>query len=277
MTIAAATPDAITSDFACASVVPASRCGTPHTDMNKPSAFQAIFFDAGNTLIYPRYEQLAEDLTGQGYPATAEDFFVAERAGKAKLDEWLWPQIRQGEVPRTIDQYYWGEYLHALMDQIRAPEVARRQLMLRVAGGFKNMQLWSRVLTETPPYLDELRARGYLLGVISNSNGTLEEQLTYLDLARRFQVIIDSAVVGVEKPHPEIFSLALGRAGVEPAKALFVGDTYSTDMGGAQLAGLQGALIDRAGAYPHAKSPRIMTLPELDRILEQFGPPPRPK
>lgn len=237
------------------------------------SKLRAILFDAGNTLIFPRYEQLAEDLTAQGFPATAETFFAAERAGKAKLDEWLWPQIRQGEVPRTIDQYYWGEYLHALMDQIRAPEEVRGELMLRVANGFRDIKLWSRVLPETPPYLDDLRARGYLLGVISNSNGTMEEQLTRLDLARHFNFMLDSAVVGVEKPHPEIFRLALQRAGVAPGEAMFVGDTYSTDMGGAQLAGLHGTLIDRAGAYPHADSPRIFTLPELDRVLEQFTPP----
>ena len=61
---------------------------------------RAIFFDAGNTLIYPRVEELAKDLTEQGYPATAEDFFAAEREGKARLDEWLWPKIRQGQVQR---------------------------------------------------------------------------------------------------------------------------------------------------------------------------------
>jgi HAD superfamily hydrolase (TIGR01549 family) len=274
--MAASMPGVIASAFAHGTSASDACCDDAKTDMNKPSKLRAIFFDAGNTLIYPRYEQLAEDLAGQGYPATAEDFFAAERAGKAKLDQWLWPQILQREVPRTIDQYYWGEFLHALMQQIRAPEEARGQLMLRVANGFKNIQLWSRVLPETPPYLDDLRARGYLLGVISNSNGTLEEQLTRLDLAWRFQVIVDSAVVGVEKPHPEIFSLALGRAGVAPAEAMFVGDTYSTDMGGAQLAGLYGALIDRAGAYPRAESPRIMTLPELDRVLGQFQTLPRP-
>jgi hypothetical protein len=86
---------------------------------------RAIFFDAGNTLIYPRVEELAADLTRQGYPASAEDFYAAERAGKQKLDEWLWPQIRQGVVPRTIDHYYWGEYLKALVERLGVPEPER--------------------------------------------------------------------------------------------------------------------------------------------------------
>jgi HAD superfamily hydrolase (TIGR01509 family) len=228
---------------------------------------RAIFFDAGNTLIFPRLEELAQDLAEQGYPAEVEDFHAAERAGKQKLDEWLWPQIRLGEVPRTIDHFYWGAYLQALVERIRAPESEHGRLMKRVAEGFQDITLWSRVLPETHPYLEKLRAEGYFLGVISNSIGTMEEQLARLDLARHFETVIDSAIVGVEKPHPEIFKIALDRAGAKPQETIFVGDTHATDIGGAQLAGLHGVLMDRVGAYPTAACPRINSLPELDSVL----------
>jgi putative hydrolase of the HAD superfamily len=82
-----------------------------------------------------------------------------------------------------------------------------------------------------------------------------------------FRAVLDSAIVGVEKPHPEIFQMALARAQVAPNEAVFVGDTNATDVGGAQLAGLHGVLIDRIGAYPHAECRRIKLLPELDDIL----------
>ncbi len=231
---------------------------------------RAIFFDAGNTLIYPRVEELAADLTRQGYPASAEDFYAAERAGKQKLDEWLWPQIRQGVVPRTIDHYYWGEYLKALVERLGVPEPERLPMMQRVAEGFRDITCWSKVLPETPPFLEALRAQGYFLGVISNSIGTMEEQLGRVGLARHFDTVLDSALVGVEKPHPEIFQIALSRAKVAPAETLFVGDTNATDMGGAQLAGLRGVLIDRVGAYPHATCPRITLLPELEQVLHSL-------
>jgi len=232
------------------------------------SKLRVIFFDAGNTLVYPRVEELAEDLTKLGYPSTVVDFFAAERAGKRKLDEWLWPKIRQGEVPRTIDPYYWGEYLKALVERVGVPEAERLRVIRRIADGFRDITLWSRVLPETPPFLEKLRAQGYRLGVISNSIGTMEQQLQRLDLARHFETVIDSAIVGVEKPHPEIFRVALTRAGTDAAAALFVGDTNATDMGGAHLAGLRGVLIDRVGAYPNAESPRITSLPELENILQ---------
>jgi len=231
---------------------------------------RAIFFDAGNTLIHPRVEELARDLTEQGYPATSEDFWVAERAGKAKLDGWL--QIRQGKLPRAIEHYYWREYLQALMDRIRAPESEREHLMRHVAERFGDITLWSNVFPETAPFLEALRAGGYYLGVISNSNGTIEEQLRRVDLVRHFDTVLDSALVGVEKPHPEIFRMALARARVEAAEALFVGDTYAIDVGGAQLAGLRGVLIDRVGAYPDASCPRITALPDLDQILTRGAP-----
>lgn len=235
--------------------------------MTIPSKYRAIFFDAGNTLIFPRVEELAKDLTKQGYAATAEDFFAAERVGKQKLDEWLWPQIRQGTVPRTIDHFYWFEYLKALMQRIAAPEMEHERLMRRVGKGFSDITLWSRVLPETPPFLEKLRAQGYYLGVISNSIGTMEQQLGRVNLAHYFNAIFDSALVGVEKPHPEIFRVALERAGVAAGETVFVGDTNATDMAGAYLAGLRGVLIDRVGAYPHVESPRICLLPELEKYL----------
>ncbi len=76
--------------------------------------------------------------------------------------------------------------------------------------------------------------------------------------------------MGVEKPHPEIFQLALACAKVAANEAVFVGDTNATDVGGAQLAGLHGVLIDRVNAYPHAECPRITSLPELEKVLETF-------
>jgi HAD superfamily hydrolase (TIGR01549 family) len=196
-----------------------------------------------------------------------EDFHAAERAAKQKLDEWLWPQIRKGVVPRTIDHYYWAEYLQTLMGLIGAPEPEHQRLIRLVADGFRNIRCWSVVMPETPGYLASLKQQGYFLGVISNSVGTMEDQLKHEGLRDYFQAVFDSALVGVEKPHPEIFQLALRSAGAAAQEAAFVGDTYATDVGGAQLAGLRGVLIDRIGAYPQAECPRITSLPELDSVL----------
>jgi putative hydrolase of the HAD superfamily len=229
---------------------------------------RAVFLDAGNTVVFPQLEDIIAELKEHGHSAALEDFYAAERLAKQKLDDWLWPRIRAGEVPKQIDYYYWSQYLHELTRRLGAPESEQSQLTKRLIEGFQNIQLWSRVMPDTPAFLEWLVAQGYFLGVISNSIGTLEGQLVRLGLARYFQAILDSAIVGIQKPHPGIFKLALQRAGVEASEAVFVGDTYATDVGGAQLAGLMGVLMDSVGAYPDATCPRISSLPELERVLE---------
>jgi len=234
----------------------------------KLSRIRAIFFDAGNTLLYPRLDERANELTEAGFPARVEDFHAAERGAKQRLDAWLWPQIRRGEVPRTIDHYYWAEFLSLLMRLIGAPETEHTRLVNLMANGFRDIRTWSVVTPETPPYLASLKAAGYFLGVISNSVGTLTGQLEYTGLHSYFQAVFDSALVGVEKPHPEIFQMALASARVDPDEAVFVGDTFASDVGGAQLAGLHGVLIDRINAYPDIEGVRLSSLPELDHILQ---------
>lgn len=231
---------------------------------------RVLFFDAGNTLVFPRVEKLAQELSALGYAASAEEFYQAERMGKLRLDDWLWPLLRSGDVPRKADYFYWEEYLSALVEIVGVPEEKRWEIGLHMAEGFKEISTWSHVLPETPAYLENLRRRGYFMGVISNSLGLIEEQLRRAGLADYFEFILDSHYVGVEKPHPEIFQLALHRAGCKPSEAVYIGDLYSTDIGGAQNAGLQGVLIDRVGAYPQAKSLRIASLPDLDGALRSL-------
>jgi putative hydrolase of the HAD superfamily len=232
------------------------------------SRIRAVFLDAGNTLVFPRLEDIIAELKERGRAATAEDFYATERLAKQKLDDWLWPQIRRREVPKQIDYYYWSEYLHELTRRLGVAESGAGELTKFLIESFQDIQLWSRVMPDTPAFLEGLEAQGYFLGVISNSTGTLEGQLVRLGLARYFRAILDSAIVGIQKPHPGIFELALQRAGAQGSEAVFVGDTYATDVGGAQLAGLTGVLFDSVGAYPDATCLKISSLPELATVLE---------
>jgi putative hydrolase of the HAD superfamily len=231
---------------------------------------RAVLFDAGYTLLFPQIEVVIADLKEHGHAATPEDFYAAERLAKQKLDEWLWPMIRGGSVPEQIDYFYWTEYLREFTRRLGVPEEGRGELTRLLVADFQNIQLWSRVMPDTPAFLGWMLAQGYLLGVVSNSIGTLEGQLVSLGLARYFKAILDSAIVGIQKPHSGIFKLALQRLGVESSEAVFVGDTYATDIGGAQLAGITGVLIDTVGAYPAATCPRIASLPELRSVLESL-------
>jgi putative hydrolase of the HAD superfamily len=233
-------------------------------------ALRAIFFDAGNTLLYPRVDELAEELGASGYPASPEDFVASEREGKKKLDAWLWPQLG-GVLPPQVDRMYWMEYLHALLDRIKVPIDQHGRMSEQIIERYRDIRFWSRIFPDTEPTLQSLSAEGYTLGVISNSIGTIAEQLTRAGLARYFRFILDSAVVGVEKPDPAIFRMALVNAGVAADEAIFIGDTYATDVGGAKQAGICGVLIDRFACYDDSVDcRRIRTLAELVRLVREF-------
>ncbi len=231
---------------------------------------RAVFFDAGNTLLYPRVDELAGELTASGYPATIDDFHFSEREGKKKLDAWLRPQLG-GVLPPQVDRMYWMEYLHALLDRLKAPIDKHGAMTEQIIERYRDIRFWSRVFPDTEPALQSLSASGYIMGVISNSIGTIAEQLTRAGLARYFRFILDSAVVGVEKPDPAIFRMALEQAGVEAAEAIFIGDTYATDLGGAKQAGIRGLLIDRFDCYDDSVDcRRIRTLGELPELVREF-------
>lgn len=86
--------------------------------------------------------------------------------------------------------------------------------------------LWRKTEDGTAAALEEMKKRGYILGVVSNSDGRIESAFQQAGLTSYFDFFIDSFHVGVEKPNPEIFLLATERAMVSPEQAAYVGDLY---------------------------------------------------
>jgi putative hydrolase of the HAD superfamily len=83
-----------------------------------------------------------------------------------------------------------------------------------------------------------LRDRGIRIGVVSNFTGNLDRCLRELGLAPLIDAVLDSAVAGVRKPVPEIFTRALDQLGVPAERALMVGDNPFADIMAAAEAGM---------------------------------------
>jgi len=77
--------------------------------------------------------------------------------------------------------------------------------------------------------LDKLSSK-YLLGVVSNFYGNVDTVLEELSLKKYFTSIVDSAVVGIRKPEPGIFELALNELSAKPNEAVMIGDSYDNDI-----------------------------------------------
>ena len=126
---------------------------------------------------------------------------------------------------------------------------------------------WRRVGAGVRESLERLRAAGFELAVVSNSEGTIEQMLVEVGLRPLLDAVVDSAVVGFTKPDPRIFAVALDRLGVAAADALMVGDSPSADVDGAHAAGLRAALLDPYDFYPWSPAPRFTDVPQFTTAL----------
>jgi putative hydrolase of the HAD superfamily len=106
--------------------------------------------------------------------------------------------------------------------------------------------------------------------VVSNSDGRVAEALEAAGLRGYFDVVVDSALVGVEKPDPAIFRAALEVLEVPPAEALYLGDLYDVDVLGAKAAGIPAVLLVPPGAPRPAGCATVGSLQELaDDLLKE--------
>jgi putative hydrolase of the HAD superfamily len=117
--------------------------------------------------------------------------------------------------------------------------------------------------------LAELRRRGYALGLITVCSEDVEQLWDESPFAGLFDSTVFSCAVGLRKPDPRIYRLALGELGVEPEQAIFVGDGANDELAGAERIGMRAVLIHREGEEPQWEEvrdwqgPRITSIPQL--------------
>jgi putative hydrolase of the HAD superfamily len=118
-----------------------------------------------------------------------------------------------------------------------------------------------RLLPDVEPLLAGLARAEVPAAVVSNWDCTLRRTLARLGL--EVDAIVTCGETGIRKPDPRVFLEALGRLGVAPARALHIGDSAETDAAGAEAAGIDVRIVDRAG-----ESGGRDTIASLTEVLE---------
>lgn len=101
-------------------------------------------------------------------------------------------------------------------------------------------------IADARPVLDALHAR-FPMVLVSNFYGNVEAVLEDFGLRHYFKSIIESAVVGVRKPDPAIFSLGVDALGLKPEEVLVIGDSYKKDILPAESLGCHVAWLKGKG------------------------------
>jgi putative hydrolase of the HAD superfamily len=222
---------------------------------------RAIFFDAGNTLVFPDREKTLAPLQSRGVEVAEEAIFAAERASRRFRD------ANAAADSKHTDQQFWEIYFGELLANL--PQ--QRDLLPELVAAARNSANWTVVPPGTRETLLQLKQK-YRLAIISNSDGHIADLFTRLGLADCFETITDSAVVGFQKPHPEIFRAALRSLGVAAEESAYVGDVYSIDYLGSRAVGMEAIVIDPYGTYANNGVSRIASLSELTALLESHRP-----
>ncbi len=217
---------------------------------------KAIFFDVGNTLLFPDRARILAPLQQRNLAPTLEQWHAIERQTKKQFDEML-------QHDGKADHSFWYLFYSHLLPELGVDDEALRDALVNATRVSAN---WCDIRRGTSETLQRLGQR-YPLAVISNADGKIADVLGHCGIADCFLSITDSGLVGHEKPHPAIFEAALGAMNAAPAQSLYVGDVYSVDYLGATGAGMQAVLFDVAGAYRESGLPRVESLEELEEKL----------
>lgn len=220
---------------------------------------RAIFFDAGNTLVFPDHKRTLAPLTSQGVQVPEELIFAAERAARRFRD------ANAAGDPKHTDQQYWDIYYLELLSKF--PD--QQFLLPKLVALARSSGSWSVVLPGTRKELLRLKQK-YRLAIISNSDGHIADLFERVGLADCFETITDSGNVGFQKPHPEIFRSALRSLNVSAEECVYVGDVYSIDYVGATSAGMKAIIMDPYGTYANNGVPRITRLKDIEEAVKNL-------
>ena len=225
--------------------------------LTRSRPLRALFFDAGNTLLQMNYAAIADELRRHGIGVTPEAIARSEYRARVRLDPHLAPGAS------TEGRSVVGQYLRYILEGLGVSDEATIQAVTQWRRSYNRpVGIWNLPHPQAEAALRRAREAGLSVGVISNSNGSVRSILEETGLAAHLDFILDSAVVGVEKPDPRIFLMALGEVRVEPEEAAYIGDLYSVDIVGARAAGLGGILLDPGGVWGERDCPLAQSLGE---------------
>jgi HAD superfamily hydrolase (TIGR01549 family) len=203
---------------------------------------RAVLFDVDFTLCRP-----GPELSAERYAR------VAARHGVV-LDISRHDDAREAAVlnlkrhPELLhDETIWHRFTEEIFVGMGGPAGIASECATEIERGWEvaeNFELFEDAL----PVLEELRAAGVKIGLVSNGIRDLTEFVAHhrLDV----DAIVDSRSHGRVKPHPTIFQAALDALEVDAHDAVMVGDSLEEDIEGARALGMHAILVDRDERHP---------------------------
>lgn len=229
---------------------------------------EAVLIDVGGVLVLPDHDRIAGALDRAGVHVDRDLLDRAHYTGVASLDEFT-----EG------DREVWVRYNRAYARACNVPEDVLDDAVDHLLNEFATGAVWSRVVPGSREALRELAALDIRLAIVSNAGGDTEQRMREYGICQigpgvgaEVGAILDSTVVGVSKPDPRIFELALEALDVPAERAIHVGDTPGADVDGALAADVRPVLMDPYDLHPGFDVERVRSLLDVAELVRARQP-----
>jgi putative hydrolase of the HAD superfamily len=231
----------------------------------------AVVFDVGGVFVIRHHEPIRIGMSRAGFalPADPEAYRRAHHVAVRAVSDLL---TETGPV-REDGLRTWVRWEQGYLRSLGVPDDRLDEAVEAMTAEVLNTdvkEVWRQLLAENVQGLHRIIASRMPVAVVSNNNGTAEEQLHHFGICQvgpgalpDVTIVVDSALVGVAKPDPAIFRPALEALGTAPARTLYVGDTVHDDVRGATAAGMPVVQLDPYHLhtdFDHARLPDVLAL-----------------
>lgn len=190
--------------------------------------------------LYQRYSELLEEM----HPQVLAGYYTYQEARRLRFQRLLAPY---GALATEVEADQFAQVHYAHYQRLRQPVPGSLALL-------EALKLHHRI------------------GIITNNRtAEQEDKLRFLGLDQLVDVLITSEEVGVTKPDPRIFLVALQRLGAQPAETVLVGDNWQADVVGALQVGIRPLWLNRFGALrPDEQVEEVTSLEPLANVLQKI-------
>ena len=230
---------------------------------------KAVLLDVGGIFHLPDPDRIRAAFARAEFDVSIDVLDRAHYAGAAQFTV---------DVDVESDwKFRWQQYLDAYITACGVGHddpALRDEVHKHLDSEFAVGDLWSRVIPGSVDGLRALVATGVHVGIISNADGSVAQRLAAQEVLQvgpglgvEVDCVIDSGVVGVSKPDPRIFHLALDAIGVAATDSWYVGDMPGIDVVGARAAGLWPIVMDPFDFQPGVDYHRVRAVSEVAEMV----------